>query len=363
MVTAVLMVLVTIAVIYLLIETGKANRVATAEVVFSKAWSNRFARQTLEEKKEQFLEENEKYHNVSEKKADKKVKEWDKQIAAYQKTEEAYLSGRKFSVLDMIPLFGYQLLVDMKLDGDNDLLRKLTSCCEHTGYIELERDQETSGRKNSAIYAYYLLAALISFVYLGVIAALFLGVVTIALGNDTMGIVLPMLVGFGGSALCGYIPYDNLQAKASKRQEELDQSFPNAISKMALLTAAGMNITKAIEETAYSDNSLMYRELRLVLKEMERASTVQSAFSRLQYRCDNRYLDKTITVITKSYIDGNTNLASALKEINDDCWLDKKHNARRMGEKIQNKLFVPTMLMFIGVLVVIVIPAMAGFNF
>ena len=33
-----------------------------------------------------------------------------------------------------------------------------------------------------------------------------------------------------------------------------------------------------------------------------------------------------------------------------------------MSEAVQNKLFIPTMLMFIGILVVIVVPAMAGFN-
>ena len=69
-----------------------------------------------------------------------------------------------------------------------------------------------------------------------------------------------------------------------------------------------------------------------------------------------------MTIVTKSYVSGNANLASDLKGINDVCWLDKKHNARRMGEKIQNKLFVPTMLMFVGILVVIVVPAMSGFN-
>jgi len=362
MLILVMMGIVTAASVYFLIETGKVNKAAAAEIVLSRAWSNRFARQTLEEKKEEYLERNAKYHTVSEKRAAKKVKEWDKQIAAYLKNEEQYMSGKKFSLLDFIPVLGYQFLVDVKLDGDSDLLRKLTGSCEHTGYVELERSQETGDKKNSSIYAYYLLASLISYVYVGVILAFFVGVVTMAAGNEMVGIVLPMAVCFAGSALYGYIPYDNLQSKAVKRQEEIDQGFPNAISKIALLVTAGMNIVKAIEETAESDDSLMYRELRIAVKEMNQASTVQGAFTRLQCRCNNKYLDKMVTIITKSYVAGNTNLASDLKSINDECWLDKKHNARRMGEKIQNKLFIPTMLMFIGILVVIVVPAMSGFN-
>ena len=361
--SVILMIIATAISVFCMIETGKASRVAAAEVALSRGWSNRFAKQVLLDKKAAFLEQNEKYHRVPEKKAAKKVKEWDKQIEGYQKNEEQYLSGRRFSLMDVVPLFGYQLLVDIKLDGDSDLLRKLIISCEHTGYVELERDQETNGKKNSSIYAYFLLASLFSYVCIGVILSLILGVVAIAAGNETMGVVLPMAVAFAAPALYGYVPYDNLQNRAAKRQEEIDLGFPNAVSKITLLVTAGMNISRAIEETANSDDSLMCRELRMVVKEMNQAATMQGAFIRLQCRCNNKYLDKMVTIITKSYVAGNANLASDLKTINDECWLDKKHNARRMGEKIQNKLFVPTMLMFVGILIVIIVPAMSGFRF
>lgn len=362
MMAIVLMVIVTAAAVFFLVEMGKASRIAAAEIVLSKAWSNRFARQALEEKKADFLEKNEKYHTVPDKKVAAKVKEWDKQIAAYWKNEEAYLAGRTFSLLDLIPLMGYQLLVDLKLDGNNDMLRNLTASCEHTGYVELERSQETGGRKNSSIYAYYLIASLISCLFLGVILACFMATAVIAAENEGMGAVLPVVACFAGIALYGYIPYDNIRSRAAKRQEEIELGFPNAISKITLLVTAGMNIVKAIEETAASDNSLMCRELRIAVDEMARASTVQGAFMRLQSRCSDRYVDKLVTIITKSYVSGNANLAADLREINEECWLDKKHNTRRMGEKIQNKLFVPTMMMFIGILVVIIVPAMAGFK-
>ncbi len=363
MITIVLMAVFTLGVLFFLARAAMADRSAAAEIVLCRAWSYRFARQTLVEQKEEYIDKNNKYHTVKEKKAAKKIKEWDKQIAAYEKNENTYYSGQKFSVLDMITLFGYQLLAAMKLDGNNDLLRKLTSSCEHTGYIELERGQETGEKKNSSIYAFYMLASLFSFLYVGVLLACFLGVLTIAMGNALTGVAMTMAVGFGGCALYGYVPYDNLRAKAKKRQEAIDLGFPNAISEIALLVMAGMSVTKAIEETAASDDSLMYRELRLVLKEMNQGSTVQGALTRLQCRCDNKYLDKMVTIVAKSYTAGNANLASDLKAINDECWLDKKHNTRRMGEVVQNKLFIPTMMMFIGILVVIIVPAMSGFSF
>ncbi|MDO4295490.1 MAG: type II secretion system F family protein [bacterium] len=362
MVMIVWMAIATITALIFIVESGKANRNAATELVLSKAWSNRFSGQALREKKEEYLRKQEKYQTDSPKKIAKKVKEWDKQIALYEKNDEIYRSGQRFSVLDSIPLFGYQVLADIKMDGNNDILRRLTASCEHTGYIQLERDQETGEKKNSSIYAYYLLASLISYCVVGVILSCLLGVLTTAMGNEGAAVMMVMAVGFAGPAIYGYLPYDNLKVKAARRQEQLDQSFPNSISKITLLVIAGMNISKAIEETANSDNSLMNQELRMVLKEMNNARTLQEAFTRIQCRCDNRYLDKMITVITKSYKDGNLKLEDDLKEINDECWLDKKHNVRRMSESIQNKLFIPTMLMFIGILVVIVVPAMAGFN-
>ena len=96
MITIVLMVLVTAISIFILVETGRAGKAAAAEIVMSRGWSNRFARQVLEEKKAEYLEKNEKYHADSAKKAEKKVKEWDKQIAAYQKKEDVYLAGKCF---------------------------------------------------------------------------------------------------------------------------------------------------------------------------------------------------------------------------------------------------------------------------
>ena len=123
MIAVALMVVFTICAVFFLIESGKCSRMA-AEIVLSRAWTSRFARQTLEEKRDAFAEAYKKYQSVSEKKAKKTLKEWQKQIDAYKKAEETYLSGKIFSVLDMVPLFGYQLMTELKINADSDLLRE-----------------------------------------------------------------------------------------------------------------------------------------------------------------------------------------------------------------------------------------------
>lgn len=359
----ILAIIMTLLAVFFLIEVRKDNRSAAAELVISRSWNSRFSRLDVEEKKQIFLKNQEKYRDCSKKKAAKKVKAWDKQIEDYRKTEEAYLSGKSFSVIDGITLFGYQLLVDLGLNAESEMFRKMADSCEHSGYLELERGQETSGRKNSYIYAYYIIASLFSYAFLGVFLAIFLLLFMAAMGREIKSGLLMAVAVFAGMLLVGYLPYDGLKARAKKRQEAIDRDFPNVISKIALLVTAGMNVVKAMEKTANSSDTTMYLELQKAMKEMNQAVTLEAALVHMQCRCNNKYLDKMVSVITKSYVAGNANLADNLREINAECWLDKKHNSRRMSEAVQNKLFIPTMLMFVGILVVIMIPAMAGFNF
>lgn len=357
-----LMIPATVLGILLITQIGRADRMAVVEIVLCKGWSYRFKRQVLEEKKEAYLSDYGKYHSVSQKKAAKKVVGWNKEIEGYRKEEEKYLSGKKLSLPDVIPLFGYRIMDRLQMDANTDMLRALTKKCEHSGYIELEKKQETNGKANAQIYAKYLLAALVSYGTAGVVLACICVALTTALRLESVQSVILGGIALIGPTLAGYLPYDALQTRASVRQEAVDLDFPNVLSKLALLITAGMNLTNAVAETAGSGDTLMYRELRLVMKEMEQGATMAGAFARMQCRCENRFLDRLVSVATKSYTAGNANLAEDLREINAECWLEKKHGARRRTETIQNKLFVPTMLMFVGILVVIVVPAMAGFG-
>lgn len=359
----ILSVVMTLLVVFFLITIRREDQQEAVNFIIAKAWNYHFLRLDIEAKKEKFLQENEKYHQYSEKKVRKKVKEWDKQILDYQKKEEAYLSAKVFSLIDAFSLFGYRMLQKFAVNAENEVFRKLAASCEVSGYLELERGQETGEQKNSFLYANYLLASLISYAYLGVVAAVFLAILMLSMGRALNNALVFAFAGFGGMLLMGYLPYDTLNVKAKEREEAIEREFPDIISKIALLVTAGMNIVNAIEEAAKSSDGVMYLELQKAVKEMKQSVSVEAALVHLQCRCNNKYLDKLVTIVSKSYVAGNANLADNLRTINAECWLDKKHGARRMSERVQNKLFVPTMLMFVGILVVIIVPAMSGMNF
>ena len=95
MIAVALMVVFTICAVFFLIESGKCSRMA-AEIVLSRAWTSRFARQTLEEKRDAFAEAYKKYQSVSEKKAKKTLKEWQKQIDAIRRQKRRICREKYF---------------------------------------------------------------------------------------------------------------------------------------------------------------------------------------------------------------------------------------------------------------------------
>ncbi len=363
MLIIVLILLLTILGFVFIIGISKAENGDVLELILSKAWQNRFAGLSETEKKTEYLYEYEKYHRISEKKAAKKVKEMDKQIEAYRAAEEIYLSGKKAGFADLLILFGYTCCKRFKIDVDNGMFRKQIENCEQAGFLELEKGQETGDKRNAIIYSYYLFATLISYVYMGLLTGLFLAVMLMGLGSAPNKILMISGVAAVLMGVLGYLPYDTINSRALKRKEEIEEDFPNVVSKLTLLVISGMNISKAMEETANSGNTLIYHELRRVLYDTQQAVSMEKALIHLQGRCDNKYLDKLVSLISKSYRAGNANLASDIRTLNDECWLEKKHSSRRLVDKVQTKLFIPTMIMFVGILVVIIIPIMSNLNF
>ena len=49
-----------------------------------------------------------------------------------------------------------------------------------------------------------------------------------------------------------------------------------------------------------------------------------------------------------------------LKYMNDESWEEKKHRAKRKGEVAGSKLMIPVMIMFVGILLMVIVPIFAN---
>ncbi|MCD7807505.1 MAG: secretion protein F, partial [Lachnospiraceae bacterium] len=75
------------------------------------------------------------------------------------------------------------------------------------------------------------------------------------------------------------------------------------------------------------------------------------------------YTNKLATAILQNSTKGNAEIVELFRTMNEESWSEHKHNARRQSEKIQSKLMLPTLLMFGGILILIIVPIVTGFNF
>lgn len=275
-------------------------------------------------------------------------KEKKKQDEAKKMLEQ--LGQGKISALDIIPLAGYRLLQLLGWDATNEYVKKLYQKC-----------MQFKEKREAMNYTYYLFASLFGNLLVGT-TGLFAGLALgLALDMGTRSIVVGVVL-FGIFALLGYVPYDNVSQVVTKRQNELELQFPQVMSKLALLTISGLEVSQAWRLAAQSGEGTLYEEMNRVLVELDNNVPPVEAYAKFITRCDNAYTTKLATAIIQNISKGNSQIAVLFRRLNDESWLEHKHNARRMGEKIQSKLFIPTMLMFLGIIILVIVPVMSGFN-
>jgi tight adherence protein C len=279
------------------------------------------------------------------KKAKKIKKKHDEAKNLLEKYEKGKIVG-----IDMIPVAGYRIIQLLKWDNSNQTIKKLyQKCCQF------------KEKKEAMDYTYYLIGALFGYVILGLGAFFAVLGITLAMGMGTRSFVVAAVV-LLALVLMGYIPYDNINAVVTKRDEDIENEFPKAVSKLALLTVAGMEVNQAWKITCDSGKGTLYDEMRRVIRDLDNNVSPVEAYSKFITRCNNKYTTKLATSIIQNIYKANAEIAMLFRSLNDESWMEHKHNARRMGERIQSKLLIPTILMFVGILILVIVPVMSGFS-
>ena len=113
--------------------------------------------------------------------------------------------------------------------------------------------------------------------------------------------VLALIVGFVFAGLAYYYFGTVTKKRILKRSDELLHDFSEVVSKLALLTNAGM-------------------------------------------------------ILREGMTKGNSELTAMLQEQSKEVWQLKKQLVRREGEKAASKLLIPICVMFVGILIMIIVP-------
>ena len=147
-----------------------------------------------------------------------------------------------------------------------------------------------------------------------------------------------------------------INTKVEERSEEMMSEFPELVSKLALLTNAGMILGEAWREIATSNNGVLYEEMRLTIDEIENGIPEMDAYLNFGNRSFVPEIKKFSSMLMQGIVKGNAELALMLQQQSNEVWQLKKQNVKRLGEKASSKLLLPISLMFVGLLIMIMVP-------
>ena len=296
------------------------------------------------------VERMKKRDELDDKKSIKKGKKLKAVLDENQKNYESYEKG-KMTFDDVFPIAGYRFIQLMKWDGKNGVIKKLNAQC-----IQFKEKSEAIN------YVYYILANMIGCVLLGAIVALAVFGVLLSLDFGILSFIVSICV-FAAFAVIGYLPLDKVTSTVNFRKEEIESQFPQVASQLTLLTISGMEVNQAWKLVAESGEGVLYDEMSRVLVDLNNNVSPSEAYSKMMIKCNNNYVNKLATAIIQNISKGNSEIVNLFRRLNDECWMERKHSSKRMGEKIQSKLLIPTLLMFGGILLLVIVPVLSGFNF
>lgn len=146
------------------------------------------------------------------------------------------------------------------------------------------------------------------------------------------------------------------ERKIEQRSDELMAEFSEVVSKLALLTDAGMILREAWEEIACSAEGTIYSEMMTAVNDMNNGISEIEAIRLFGNRCMVPEIKKFTSTLIQGLSKGNKELSMMLTKQSSEVWELKRQLVKRKGEQAQSKLLVPMILMFVGILVMIMIP-------
>lgn len=212
---------------------------------------------------------------------------------------------------------------------------------------------EAFSRENAELYYYVLLSSMISLI----LTFLPIGLALVCLTQSMLGLVL----GAALSAILPYGVYSGINSAVQKKKNSIISEFPKMVSKLTLLVNAGMLVRRAWDEVANSNfEEALYAEMRLTSKDIQEGMSIEAAMESFAARCGLKEIRKFSSIYVQAVNRGASESIGSMKIMADEAWEQKKQISKQMGEIASQKLLIPNMIMFMGIMVVVVVPIVAS---
>lgn len=272
----------------------------------------------------------------------KKIKKLEREIAELQ--------NGNLKSLNVLLLPGYVLQREFESIGKGNIHKIIFTKCF-----------ELYGRKNATEKTKQVLAKLLSFPLLGLACVFAFGAIFMGATDVSTGLII---IGLGASIILvlGYAIFDELSSSVMKRRTAISKQFPNVVSKLALLVTSGMIMDRAWKQTAFSRETELYQEMRMTSEELDNLVSPEVAYGNFINRCNTKETAKLATAIMQNLSKGNAEIGRLLKDMAREAWQERRHTAKRDAEKANSRLMIPTMLLFLAILIMLMVPIAMSFS-
>lgn len=178
------------------------------------------------------------------------------------------------------------------------------------------------------------------------------GFVLYGLVNDYLIVGVFLMFAFTAYYYVATLP----QTKVEKKSTQILSDFADVASKLALLVNAGMIMKEAWEKVAYTGESELYQEMQRVCVNMHNGMSEVDAYTEFGSRCTSPEIKKFTSTVVQGLVKGNRELVEMIKQQSREIWEAKRHRVKQQGEKAASKLLIPICIMFIGIIIMIIIP-------
>lgn len=145
-----------------------------------------------------------------------------------------------------------------------------------------------------------------------------------------------------------------------KKSNEILNQFADVVSKLALLVNAGMILKEAWIKVSETGDGELYQEMRRAVMQMNNGVSEVDAYTEFGTRCTSPEIKKFTSTIVQGLVKGNRELVEMIKQQSREIWDAKRHRVKQEGEKAASKLLIPICIMFVGVLIMIIVPIFAN---
>ncbi len=173
-----------------------------------------------------------------------------------------------------------------------------------------------------------------------------------------------ILIMFGLGLVLAFVVYYYFMQQSITTIKNLSKKyiseFPSIVSTIALLVNAGMVLREAWDIVAFGGETEMHEQMQKVTEDRNNGVSEADALSAMSRRCATPEISKFISMVIQGLDKGSSDLAYTLREQSDEMWELKQQKLLQEGEKASSKLLIPIMVMFVGILIMIMMPIMTN---